>query len=258
MGGFVLKRMKMSDIYALTVGKNEECRYLQSFLENVGEWANYHFFYDDQSDDDTAELAQDWADVRIRPDGIPSFKDDEGMFRQAAWSTFETVMDPREGDWIFVIDCDEVVVGSTDRPIRESIEAVVNTVLYGAVSIAFHEVFDVAEGGVPLLRIDGFWGQGFAPRLFSYQIGGIFHHGKVGVPAVPSYVMAQSGRWHQTNEISVMHYGYADKEDLIVKHSRYNGVPGHHPAHIASILAPPVLAPWGGPLPDIEMIYGDC
>jgi Glycosyl transferase family 2 len=243
----------MSDIYALTVGRNEEHRYLESFLENVSEWADEHFFYDDQSDDETAYIASQWATVRVRPDTRPSFNSDEGSYRWGAWMQFEDTMQPREGDWVFVIDCDEMVVGKSDRTVRESIERVCEAAIYGAVSIAFNEVFGFTRDGVPLIRMDGFWGQGFAPRLFTYQSGATFAPGKVGVPAVPSYVMADRNNWRNTDEISVMHFGYANAADLQTKFKRYNGVPGHHPDHIASILTPPALVPWGGP--HGEMVY---
>lgn len=243
------------DIYALTVGHNEEHRYLRSFLENVSEWASSHFFYDDQSTDNTALIAQEYATVRVRDDNLPSFAEDEGMFRYCAWNHFEAEIDPQEGDWILVIDCDEALVGQPDRPIRGSLVDVCEAAILGPVCLAFHEVFGSTGDGVPLLRVDGFWGQGFAPRLFPYRHGGTFTSGKVGVPAVPSYVMADQNHWRQTDAISVMHFGYANEADWPVKYARYKGVPGHHPDHIESIVGPKDLVPWGGT--KVKMEYGD-
>lgn len=250
----------MSDIFALTVARNEESRYLESFLENVGDWADFHFFYDDQSDDETAYIASQYANVVVRPDIYTAFAQDEGMFREAAWAAFEQEMEPREGDWIFVIDCDEMVVGTgqEDRLIQDVVKSVCDTAVYGALSLTFLEIFGWDTDGVtPLIRTDGFWGLGFAPRLFTYQVGARFAHGKVGVPAVPSYVMAAQRQWKTTNEISVMHFGYADVGDHLVKYQRYKGHLGHNPTHIESILSQDkVLVPWGGCLPG-EMVYGD-
>lgn len=243
------------DIYALTVGRNEEHRYLRSFLENVSEWCSDHFFYDDQSSDDTALIAQEYATVRVRDDNLPSFAEDEGMFRQAAWIMFEATMEPRIGDWILVIDCDEALVGQPDRPVRGSLHSVCEDALYGPVCLAFHEVFGSTGNGTPLVRVDGFWGQGFAPRLFTYREGGFFTQGKVGVPAVPSYVMADRNHWRQTNDLSVMHFGYANPQDWPVKYRRYKGVPGHHPEHIESIIGAKDLVEWGGS--KVVMSYGD-
>lgn len=239
-------------IHALTVGKNEESRYLRSFLTNAYEWADSIFFYDDQSTDDTALIAQEYAEVRVRMDGALGFSDDEGVFRQNAWWEFEAVMHPQEGDWVFVVDCDELVVASDGKWVAEAVEELCDTIDV-AYAIAFQEVFGVVDG-VPQVRVDGFWGQGFAPRLFPYHPNASFAYGKVGVPAVPSYVMS-ARPWRQTTDISVMHYGYANEKDWQPKYNRYKGLPGHHPDHIESIIGPKTLVPWGGHVKD--MAYGN-
>ena len=255
-------------IYALTVAKNEEHRYLRSFLDNVSEWADQHFFYDDRSDDNTFKTAL----IRGRPNltaalrslDSPSFEQDEGMFRQAAWSSFERHCLPKEGDWVLVIDCDEMLVGNgryqpylpkgTGNAVFAALRSECAS-LHGPCSLAFHEVFGWQDG-IPLVRMDGFWGIGFAPRLFPYKSGAFFAPGKIGVPAVPSYVMADTANWAGTDQISVMHFGYANQADWQVKFARYKGVPGHHPTHIDSILGEKDLVPWwGGTIG--EMKYGD-
>ena len=163
------------DIYALTVGHNEEHRYLRSFLENVSEWASDHFFYDDQSTDNTALIAQEYATVRVRDNSLPSFAEDEGMFRQSAWIMFEAEMNPQEGDWILVIDCDEALVGSPDWTIRGSLVDVCESTFPGPVCLAFHEVFGSTGSGVPLVRVDGFWGDRFCPTSFHISAGRYIH-----------------------------------------------------------------------------------
>ena len=252
----------MSDLYAFTVGRNEEGRYLESFLENTAEWCDYHFFYDDQSDDETAYIASQYAETIVRPDGVCSFAENEGVFRGVAWRAFEDALHPQDGDWVFVIDCDEVVVADSRfndlevGPEREALLGLCDSIDV-PYAVAFNEVFGHTAYGVPLVRMDGFWGQGFAPRLFVYHPGAVFASGKVGVPAVPSYVQQQSGRWRQTADISVMHYGYVTQTDRQTKYARYNGVQGHGHDHIQSILAKDMaLVEWGGPVK--EMLYGYC
>lgn len=239
-------------IYALTVARNEEQRYLRSFLENVMDWSDEHFLYDDQSEDETAYIASEYATVRIRPDWQAGFAEDEGIFRHNAWVEFESVMEPQERDWVFVIDCDEMVVAK-DGHVMEAVNYLCDSIDV-AYAIVFQEVFGFDSEGTPLVRVDGFWGQGFAPRLFPYHRRAMYAPGKVGVPAVPSYVMSQAGRWRQTDDISVMHYGYANEADHLVKFQRYSGVPGHHPDHIRSIISThKMLVPWGGTVG--EMVY---
>ena len=262
----VLAQGRAVTIYALTVAKNEEHRYLRSFLDNVADWADQHFFYDDRSEDNTFKTAlihgRPNLTAALRSLDSPSFDQDEGMFRQAAWDSFERHCRPQEGDWVLVIDCDEMLVANHHlQPyLQEGTSAVAAALrsecdlVHGPVSLAFHEVFGWQDK-TPLVRMDGFWGIGFAPRLFPYRPGARFAPGKVGVPAVPTYVMAESANWNGTDQISVMHFGYANAADHQVKFNRYKGQPNHHPKHIDSILGEKDLVLWWGGLIG-EMKYG--
>jgi hypothetical protein len=215
-------------------------------LANVRDWADVHFFYDDQSTDDTfftALRAGCYMASRHRDE--PSFEMDEGFFRGTAWRVFEQECLPKEGDWVLVIDCDEMLVGD-GRPIHEALGDVLCAANQGAVDLNIPEVFGFDSDGCPLVRVDRLWGTIHAPRLFTYRRGGMFTAGKVGVPAVPTYVMGT--HWQQTDLISLMHFGYADQEDRQVKFKRYSGVPGHLNAHVASIVEEPALVRWEYPL----------
>jgi hypothetical protein len=221
-------------IFALTVGHNEEHRYLRSMLANVREWTDVHFFYDDRSDDETYNIAFRSRCITYRRSlGSPSFAENEGEFRGRAWQAFEAVCTPREGDWVLVIDCDEMLVGD-GRPVGEALDDVLCSVEKGAVDLNIPEVFGFDSDGCPLVRVDGLWGTIHAPRLFTYRSGGSYFPGKVGVPAVPSYVMA--AHWESTSLISLMHFGYAKEIDQIIKFNRYFNQPGHLEAHVKSIM----------------------
>jgi hypothetical protein len=52
--------------------------------------------------------------------------------------------------------------------------------------------------------------------------------------------------------ISVLHFGYARREDVETKYRRYSGLyqHGHSDRHIQSIPQPPTLKPWDGPVPE--------
>jgi hypothetical protein len=220
-------------LFAFTVGKNEESRYLSSMIRNLDGFVDDHFFYDDQSTDRTLDIADVLGCVAIRrPDGVASFSEDEGMFREAAWKSFELHMHPRLGDWVLVIDCDEFLSIK-----GQGVEF--NDIMRGgtAVNLSIPEVFGFDTDGCPLVRTDRKWGTIFAPRLFAYQENGGFARGKVGVPAVPSYVMATPNRV-STDDVVLMHLGYARFEDQEIKYARYNGVDGHSDEHVQSIVSP--------------------
>lgn len=235
-------------VFGLTVGRNEEQRYLAPTLNHSLKILDGHFFYDDRSTDRTPQIAEELGCVVVqRPQGGASFLESEGRFRDAAWLAFEAAMGPMPGDWVLVIDCDEVLVAQFAMTpsdywsvIREVISSAGDRV---AVNLNMPEVFGFADDGCPLIRTDRLWGTGHAPRLFRYRPGGSYFVGNFGVPAVPSYVM--NGAWGTTEALVLMHYGYANRVDHERKYERYNGQPGHSDAHVQSILAPDkILERW--------------
>jgi hypothetical protein len=242
-------------VLGLTVGRNESHRYLLSMLDAATRVLDRRFFYDDRSTDDTVDMAREFADVVVRPEHAASFSQDEGMFREGAWRAFEEVMHPELGDWILVIDCDEQLVGTPSA--RQALLATIEGAGNQPVDLDIPEVFGWDLDGNPLVRLDGFWGTIHAPRLFPYRGGEIFSHGKVGVPAIPAWVMG--GQWAHPavdSELFLMHFGYAEEADHFAKYTRYVGVSGHADSHVQSIMAPDkTLVPWIGP-PPRGMVYG--
>jgi hypothetical protein len=237
-------------IFGLTVGRNEASRYLIPMLEHHLDILDDLFFYDDRSTDETPEIAHDLnCSGEIRADFIPSFAEDEGMFRGGAWDAFQNHMAPRPGDWILVIDCDELLVcwhSAHPADVRDSLEKVIHAAgSHVAVNLDIPEVFGFDEDGCPLIRTDRLWGTIHAPRLFAFRPNGQYVQGEVGAPAVPNYVMG--GPWYQTDTVAILHYGYADLKDQLLKYERYRFRLGHSSAHVESILADDkqlVRSPW--------------
>jgi hypothetical protein len=222
-------------IFGLTVGRNEADRYLVPMLCHMHDILDAHFFFDDRSDDQTMEIAAGYdCTVMLRPNGVSSFVENEGAFRGEAWKTFEVMMRPAPGDWVFVIDCDEVLTSAVLGEERKCLEEIIAQ-NHPAITLAIPEVWGFDKDGCPLIRMDGQWGLIHAPRLFAYQEGGDYFQGDFGVPAVPNYVMA-AGKG-QTRDLALLHYGYADPRDQIEKYKRYNGHYGHGNAHVQSIIA---------------------
>lgn len=227
-------------IFGLTVGRNETLRYLRPMLAHMVPMFDTHFFFDDQSEDDTANVAREAGCVVLRrPDGCPSFLEDEGLFREHAWHTFESVVQPTSDDFVLVVDCDEVLVSWTSSDpatVRQYIEHFSGFAPLDAFDLYIPEVFGFDEDGCPLVRMDRLWNTIHAPRLFRYRPGGSYSSG-LGAPAVPHYVMMQMGKWGQPSQLSLMHYGYAQASDQAYKYGRYNGQGGHSNEHVQSIVA---------------------
>lgn len=244
-------------IFALTVGRNELGRYLTPMMMHLKGVVDGHFFYDDNSTDGTPLIAAEVGTCVARPGNVPSFVENEGEFRGAAWAAFEEHMKPTIGDWVLVIDCDEFLV--TDcllGEVKRCLKAHLIRAIHSAtpwdvgVDLNIHEVFDIAHNEVPLVRVDQLWGTIHAPRLFPYRPDGFFTSGQFGVTAVPHYVMG--GPWGNTEDVSILHFGYAKLEDRQLKYDRYNGGAGHLKAHIDSIMEPGELIPWEGRIPDLK------
>lgn len=220
--------------FALTVGRNEEGRYLRDMLANTRAFVDTHFFYDDQSADQTPIIAEKMGCTVVRrPDDVPAFMEHEGRFRAAAWRAFEAAIDPRAGDWVLVVDTDEFFYAP--RPIGTLVvddPATDPT----AVMVPFAEVFGWGADG-PLRRIDGLWGSVCGPRLFPYRPNNHFDDTKsMGSASNPSYVNV--GRSTRVTDVGMVHFGYAREEDQAAKYARYASLAnhGHDPSHIHSIL----------------------
>ena len=225
-------------IIGLTVGRNEQHRYLEPMLEHMSGLLDHHFFYDDASTDDTFDIARKYCSTWIRQPDVPSFVESEGAFRADAWRCMETYMGPQLGDWIIVIDCDEVLVCTLPYEWRSCLHLLCESAPSNVVAIdlAIPEVFGIDIDGCPLIREDRLWGTIHAPRLCRYFPGAQYYGGPgFGVPAVPSYVMG--GPWESTDQIQLMHYGYARREDQSLKYERYSSDNGHSNAHVQSIIA---------------------
>ncbi len=232
-------------LFSLTVARNEADRYFLSMLNAVARLVDQAFVFDDQSDDDnrTVDAARHYGcEVAIRGDDEPSFLQSEGGFRQAAWSAFEALCEPAEGDWVLSLDADEIVAGpNLVQTLRYELPRRAMDGGYDSVVLPIAEVFGVS-GGIPQVRTDGYWGSISAPRLFAYHKGGKFMDRKMACGSEPTYV-AKCRKLPQEH-VGIVHYGYCDQADRLKHYQRYVGAGGHAESHIASILTEPVTKPW--------------
>ncbi len=249
----------MGRISAIMVMKNEADRYLESCIESIWAWAQDIYVYDDQSTDDSVEIATKLrCTVTVRRYDEPSFLDHEGLFRYNAWRAFQQAADSKAPDWVFAIDADEFLVvkaGLVADAVGASISTASMSVSTG-VTLPIPEVFSVDTVDKllvnPQVRTDGYWGKIKAPRLFEWRRGGQFSDKAMGCGSEPTYVGA-SRLSPYTHGLSLLHLGYAAPADRQAKSARYaSRLHGHADAHIASILKTPTLTPWEGTWPDIK------
>lgn len=223
---------------------NEMGRYLSSTIRWLRDVTDVQYVYDDRSTDGTyGHIQRAGVPVRQRRPGDPSFTEDESVFRANAWQAMEAHHRPSPSDWILCVDADEFIVAprpdETSLTLTETIERHMRS---GAVTMHVNEVFGF-DGQVPLLRVDGFWGQILACRLVRWRPNAQFPPRHEGGGSVPADWTIGAG---STGNLTIMHLGYARTSDRAAKHARYSATDGHNPRHIASILEPGTLVRWEG------------
>lgn len=223
--------------------KNEADRYLSDVLDWHHRFLDDLYVYDDVSTDETATVAAKHATVRTRFLGI-SFEQDESCFRGLAWESMAHDLRPEAGDWILCLDADEFFVSSWVQP-RQALEDLIGRVSEHCtgIDLRIHEIFDI-RNGVPMRRVDGFWGAITGTRLVPYLDEDQFTSKAMGGGSVPaSALRCRYDAQHLDG--SILHYGYARPADRATKHQRYTNhqSSGHNPRHIESILTRPHLEP---------------
>jgi hypothetical protein len=237
-------------LFSLTVVRNEADRYLRSMLANVVDVVDWSFVYDDQSDDNTLEIVQEFTpEWWVREEGTPSFLEHEGKMRQDAWDVFEMTMQPKLGDWVLAIDADEMLVTTSESCcVRCELDQAIGYAHQEdatAIVLPIPEVFGVDDDGTPLVRTDGWWGKIAGSRLFRYEKDGVFPDKPMASGSEPSYV--EAGRCSRRSlGLHLMHFGYMDKRDQQAKWERYTALMdhGHSNQHVQSIVSPPTLKRW--------------
>lgn len=223
----------MTNIYVLMPVKNEEGRYLQACLNNLGLAFNT-WIYDDHSTDRSAYIAREefGCNVIRRPDDVPSFIEDESAFRGDFWRQFVDQSGVTEEDWILALDADEFL--SNGALAYNNLLALTSgdDVTY---AIKKHEIFKVV-GNEAYKRMDGYWDRVFTPRFFKFKKDYKWPDGKMGCGCTPKYAIKKEIR--VLRDPSIMHMGYAVRSDRQEKYQRYIDKPGHNLDHIKSIISP--------------------
>lgn len=242
----------MTAIHGLVVARNEADRYLPEVLAWLGTFLDDCVVYDDGSTDDTINVAlNSGAQVVRRPGHVPAFLENEAGFRQAAWEAVTA----KPGDWVFCVDADEFPVAAPGYDETETVRALVREAAHAgahAVSFPVAEAFGFGADGCPLIRTDAQWSTITAARLANWQPDCQFtprmiagQPQKLAVGSLPGHVT----RVVQHHALTILHLGYARREDQVERHGRYRGVRGHSAPHVASILARPTLERWAGKIP---------
>jgi glycosyltransferase involved in cell wall biosynthesis len=238
--------------------RNESSRYLHSAISHALEYLDELLVYDDQSDDDSYEVALNaGATVVRRPDDVPSFLSHEGKFRQASYDMLSDTFQASTADWVLSIDADEALVADHEDT-WSVLEFNINKANYNHSSscvVPIPEIFGYDSDGTPMRRVDGEWGKIAGTRLFRWVNKGRYESRAMASGAEP--VQARLGNKEPSSGLFLLHYGYADERDQRLKYERYTSLAdhGHLNSHVQSIVGKKSLVRWEGISP--AMVRGD-
>ncbi len=220
-------------ILGFTVAKNEERRFLRSWIDHHSDLFDMCHVYDDESTDRTVAMIREagWRVTRRSP-AATSFLEHEGRFRQDAWYVAAATLDARPGDMIVALDCDEFLMGTPSEP--------------GVYDLPIDEIWRMEP---PMMRVDGGW-RNRGPRITIFEPGAKFRDVRCGPGSIPvsDLPLVES-------DLRVLHYGYCVPGAPQEKHARYANPASnrHSRGHIESILRTPKLEPYERPTPDVKL-----
>lgn len=218
------------------VVKNEADRYLQASLTRLKEVCDQVFVFDDNSTDNSVELADSLGAVVVRkPKDCPGFLEDESAFRQCAWQTMGHEFRLDSLDWVISVDADEYFLGD--------VAYLHGTRRIDCFKIRVPEVWSLDPVRI---RVDGYWNQNYNCRIGRYRDNLRFNPKKMGCGSLPNgytSVLSTEGRGGPGDLMEILHFGYAEESDRLARYNRYTSLPdhGHNPKHIESIITKPIL-----------------
>lgn len=220
------------------VGRNESQKFLKPVLERLSTQVDKIIFTDDCSEDNTKEIASEYAEVFSTPE--PLFTKHEGRLRAMAWGNLENFAKP--GDWIVAIDCDEMLhhIDGLD------IKSVLDSSPCDVVNVRFYHMWSETH-----YRVDKLWAPTDSSRIFRFKERAGFLNRELACGSEPTYVrewLSRRNFWLQSGLI-MQHLGYTYDKDKQAKFERYSKIDGgefHNINHINSIMDPnPTLIQWG-------------
>lgn len=205
----------MPDIVAV-LRVRDEARWISEVLQALA-WCRQVYLFDDNSTDNTVELAEAEGATVIRS----PFNDfDEA--RDKAYLVKEVHKDWAFGTWILMVDGDEVLAeGSQQR-----IEAAIASRVAPAYRLRIIYLWNSRDQA----RVDGVYGRFSRPSLFQMNQYFNFKHtdpeGNLHCSSVPSFYLQRTAECTAI----LFHLGYMDKEDRLRKWEYYNKLDPHNVA----------------------------
>ncbi|MBQ7056236.1 MAG: glycosyltransferase family 2 protein [Alphaproteobacteria bacterium] len=223
-------------LIAITIVRNESSNYLRSWLENISNFADYHIFVDDASDDSTPDIIKEHlkkypGELHIRK--TPLFIKNEPLLRSELWDYTRRVA--RQGDWILIVDADEFY---DETLLRLKPKLLANK--FPNIDVVKVSCLDMWNS--TSFRKDGYWSPFYtAVRLIRfYDVDFGANNTSLHMPAYPSSTDISK---NLRKFVPMMHFAYLRSADRLRRYNFYksNVSPDENKTaymHALSIMAP--------------------
>lgn len=199
----------MNKIYALTLIKNEEKRYLNDWLKNCKLLFDDHIFLDNGSTDNTLKIISKYSKKIIYD--ASDFAINEQHLRTKLWNEVRKYAD--EDDWICILDADEFIDNKQFISLREELLNMDKTICG-----IFCNLLDMWNTNQ--YRIDGCWSPSKFPLLFRYKDNELYNKitKKLHKSRTPEYVDTTK---FISSHINIYHNSLISDDEKLYKYNFY-------------------------------------
>ena len=195
--------------------KNEYDRYLKMFLENNLQIFDRLVVVDDHSTDNTLEYLHNY-DSFIP---INVFTSTDSMWSKQEWRQRKRLFDLcqascKEGDYIMILDCDEII--SKPLTLRNRLQ----TCAIDCVALRLYDMWSK-----DYYRDDKYWmaHKSFYPLIVkNKKINAVWNPQSLHCGRLPMNYSIENIL--NFEEAKIKHYGWSDKSDRLIKYARYMAV----------------------------------
>jgi len=140
MKGGWLKKHCMSRLIVGSLIYNEEHKFLQEYLNKVSKIADELIFIDDGSTDNSVNICKQYTNNIFITNHL--FQQNESQLRQLLWK--ECCNFCKNDDFIFILDCDELLTESSIKYFHQAIEAA-NNLQADGISLILYDMWNKTQ-----------------------------------------------------------------------------------------------------------------
>ena len=203
--------MDSNRLTAAMITRNEEARYLDEVITDLEEYCHEIVVLDDDSTDGTKEIIKSYDKTRLYTTQKPMFHESEAKIKNVLW---KQILPKHHPDWVLTVDADEQI----DPRIKDNITEFLEVDGFNRIGFTILECW----GSKDKIREDKGWNPAgkITPLINRWlpEVNYLFPPMKLHVGRAP-YNQPEPTLY---TGYFMIHYGYADKRDIIKKRRHYS------------------------------------